>query len=55
MDSDGTRTDGNVFSVGSGSVYAYGVLDKGYRYGRWIIKLSKFAACKEPSTHARES
>jgi len=32
VDSDGTRTDGKVFSVGSGSVYAYGVLDKGYRY-----------------------
>ncbi len=32
VDSDGTRTDGNVFSVGSGSVYAYGVLDKGYKY-----------------------
>lgn len=31
VDSDGTRTDGKVFSVGSGSVYAYGVLDKGYR------------------------
>jgi len=32
VDSDGTRTDGKVFSVGSGSVYAYGVLDKGYHY-----------------------
>lgn len=32
VDSDGTRTDGKVFSVGSGSIYAYGVLDKGYRY-----------------------
>ncbi len=31
VDSDGTRTDGSVFSVGSGSIYAYGVLDKGYR------------------------
>ena len=25
------RTDGKCFSVGSGSVYAYGVLDDGYR------------------------
>merc|ERR1712203_729776 len=33
VDSDGTRTDGKVFSVGSGSVYAYGVLDKGYKFG----------------------
>jgi len=31
VDSDGTRTDGKVFSVGSGSIYAYGVLDKGYK------------------------
>ena len=27
VDSDGTRTDGKVFSVGSGSIFAYGVLD----------------------------
>jgi hypothetical protein len=26
-----SRTDGKCFSVGSGSVYAYGVLDNGYR------------------------
>jgi len=32
VDSDGTRTSGEVFSVGSGSIFAYGVLDKGYRY-----------------------
>ena len=32
VDSDGTRVDGNVFSVGSGSIYAYGVLDKGYNW-----------------------
>lgn len=32
VDSDGSRTDGKVFSVGSGSIYAYGVLDKGYSY-----------------------
>ncbi len=31
VDSDGTRTVGNVYSVGSGSIYAYGVLDKGLR------------------------
>lgn len=30
VDSDGTRLKGNVFSVGSGSTYAYGVLDSGY-------------------------
>jgi len=32
VDSDGSRTDGKVFSVGSGSIYAYGVLDKGYKH-----------------------
>jgi len=32
VDSDGTRLKGNLFSVGSGSTYAYGVLDSGYRY-----------------------
>ncbi|XP_014203713.1 proteasome subunit beta type-5 [Copidosoma floridanum] len=32
VDSQGTRTPGKVFSVGSGSIYAYGVLDSGYRY-----------------------
>jgi len=32
VDSDGTRMEGNLFSVGSGSVFAYGVLDANYRY-----------------------
>nr|AGM32352.1 proteasome subunit beta type-5-like protein [Coptotermes formosanus] len=32
VDSDGTRTKGKVFSVGSGSVYAFGVLDSGYNW-----------------------
>merc|ERR1719430_2996184 len=32
VDSDGERTSGNCFSVGSGSIFAYGVLDAGYRY-----------------------
>uniref|UniRef100_A0A224XQ87 Proteasome subunit beta n=1 Tax=Panstrongylus lignarius TaxID=156445 RepID=A0A224XQ87_9HEMI len=31
VDSEGSRTKGAVYSVGSGSVYAYGVLDSGYR------------------------
>nr|XP_020460184.1 proteasome subunit beta type-11-like [Monopterus albus] len=30
--SDGTRLQGDVFSVGSGSPYAYGVLDRGLRW-----------------------
>lgn len=32
VDSDGTRLKGDVFSVGSGSTFAYGVLDTGYRW-----------------------
>jgi 20S proteasome subunit beta 5 len=31
VDNDGTRLKGTRFSVGSGSMYAYGVLDQGYR------------------------
>ena len=32
VDSDGQRLEGNLFSVGSGSTYAYGVLDGGYDF-----------------------
>ena len=32
VDSDGTRLSNDIFSVGSGSTYAYGVLDSGYKY-----------------------
>ncbi|KAL5286029.1 PSMB5 family protein [Megaselia abdita] len=32
VDNDAQRTPGNVFSVGSGSIYAFGVLDSGYRW-----------------------
>lgn len=32
VDSDGTRLHGDLFSVGSGSTYAYGVLDTGYKF-----------------------
>ncbi|SCZ93478.1 BZ3500_MvSof-1268-A1-R1_Chr6-3g08688 [Microbotryum saponariae] len=32
VDSDGTRLKGELFSVGSGSTFAYGVLDQGYHY-----------------------
>lgn len=32
VDNDGQRLSNNMFSVGSGSTYAYGVLDAGYRY-----------------------
>jgi len=32
MDNDGTRLKGNLFAVGSGGTFAYGVLDTHYRY-----------------------
>ena len=32
MDTDGTRLTHYIFSVGSGSTYAYGVLDSKYKY-----------------------
>jgi len=32
VDSDGTRLKGHKFSVGSGSTYAYGVMDNGYKW-----------------------
>lgn len=32
VDSDGTRLKGNLFSVGSGSTYAYGILDTNWKW-----------------------
>lgn len=32
VDSDGSRIKGDVFSVGSGSTFAYGVLDTGFDF-----------------------
>lgn len=32
VDDDGLRVQGELFSIGSGSPYAYGVLDSGYKY-----------------------
>ena len=32
VDSDGQRMTNAIFSVGSGSLYAYGVLDSGYKW-----------------------
>uniref|UniRef100_A0A6U2YY24 Proteasome subunit beta n=1 Tax=Lotharella globosa TaxID=91324 RepID=A0A6U2YY24_9EUKA len=46
VDSDGTRLKGNLFSVGSGATYAYGVLDSGYSYDldeKQAIELGKRA------------
>jgi len=41
VDSDGTRLKGQRFSVGSGSTYAYGILDSGFR-----SNMSKEEACE---------
>nr|XP_017221831.1 PREDICTED: proteasome subunit beta type-5-like [Daucus carota subsp. sativus] len=43
VDSEGGRLKGNRFSVGSGSPYAYGVLDSGYRYDMSIEEAAELA------------
>ncbi|XP_001918357.3 proteasome subunit beta type-11 [Equus przewalskii] len=43
--SDGTRLQGDIFSVGSGSPYAYGVLDRGYRYDMTTQEAYALARC----------
>jgi 20S proteasome subunit beta 5 len=46
VDNDATRIHGDLFSVGSGSTYAYGVLDNHYRYDLTVeeaIELGKRA------------
>jgi len=48
VDNDATRLKGDLFSVGSGSTYAYGVLDNYYRYDLTVpeaIELGKRAIC----------
>ncbi|XVF02722.1 hypothetical protein REPUB_Repub04eG0198800 [Reevesia pubescens] len=43
VDSEGGRLKGMRFSVGSGSPYAYGVLDNGYRYDMSIEEAAELA------------
>eukprot|EP00250_Pteridium_aquilinum_P007726 c17391_g1_i1 orf=140-970(+) len=43
VDSEGGRLSGNLFSVGSGSPYAYGVLDSGYREDMSIEEAAELA------------
>ena len=38
LDNDGTRLKGNVFSCGSGSTYAYGILDT---HLHWDLKVEE--------------
>ncbi|KAK9275250.1 hypothetical protein L1049_022512 [Liquidambar formosana] len=43
IDSEGGRLKGSRFSVGSGSPYAYGVLDNGYRYDMSVEEAAELA------------
>ncbi|KAL6983880.1 proteasome endopeptidase complex, partial [Sarracenia purpurea var. burkii] len=43
VDNDGGRLKGMRFSVGSGSPYAYGVLDNGYRYDMTVDEAAELA------------
>ncbi|BFG16144.1 hypothetical protein CerSpe_024180 [Prunus speciosa] len=43
VDSEGGRLKGMRFSVGSGSPYAYGVLDNGYRYDMSVEEAAELA------------
>ncbi|XP_028127074.1 proteasome subunit beta type-5-like isoform X1 [Camellia sinensis] len=43
VDSEGGRLKGTRFSVGSGSPYAYGVLDNGYRYDMSVEEAAELA------------
>lgn len=43
VDSDGTRLEGNIFAVGSGSTYAYGVLDASYREDLPVAEAAELA------------
>lgn len=60
VDSDGQRTKGERFSVGSGSLYAYGIMDSGYKWdlevedaielGRRAIYHATFRDCASGGT-----
>jgi 20S proteasome subunit beta 5 len=50
IDDDGTRLQGQIFSVGSGSTYAYGVLDSKYRWD--MTKEEAIALGREAIYHA---
>ncbi|GFS33829.1 20S proteasome beta subunit E1 [Actinidia rufa] len=45
VDSEGGRLKGMRFSVGSGSPYAYGVLDNGYRYDMSVEEAAELTRC----------
>ncbi|CAF2124415.1 unnamed protein product [Brassica rapa] len=43
VDNEGRRLKGDRFSVGSGSPYAYGVLDSGYKFDMSVEEASELA------------
>jgi len=43
VDSDGSRLEGDLFAVGSGSTYAYGVLDAEYSHGMSVEAAQELA------------
>ncbi|KAG2604281.1 proteasome subunit beta type-5-A-like [Panicum virgatum] len=43
VDSEGARLVGHRFSVGSGSLYAYGILDEGYRFNMSVEEAGELA------------
>ena len=52
IDDEGTRLEGTIFSVGSGSTYAYGVIDANYKYDMTVeeaVALGREAICR--ATH----
>jgi hypothetical protein len=54
VDSEGQRIKGERFSVGSGSLFAYGVLDQGYRCARPPTPLAAMRGSPAPA-HATRS
>eukprot|EP00479_Gromia_sphaerica_P000582 TRINITY_DN10723_c0_g1_i1.p1 TRINITY_DN10723_c0_g1~~TRINITY_DN10723_c0_g1_i1.p1 ORF type:complete len:107 (-),score=17.25 TRINITY_DN10723_c0_g1_i1:304-579(-) len=45
VDSDGTRLHHNIFSVGSGSTYAYGILDSEMRHDMTVDEALELGRC----------
>ncbi|XBI35493.1 hypothetical protein VPH35_121169 [Triticum aestivum] len=43
VDSEGARLKGSRFSVGSGSLYAYGILDEGYKFNMSVEEAAELA------------
>ncbi|XP_064424025.1 proteasome subunit beta type-5-like [Latimeria chalumnae] len=55
VDSEGNWITGDNFSVGSGSVYAYGVLDRGYHFDLSVEEANDLARCAIYHTTYRDA